>query len=79
MLETAAGTGVVTRALAERLDPRVRILVTDLNQPMLDHAASRLLSERITWRRADALALAAHFGAGPDEGKIQAHIVVASR
>ena len=40
ILEIAAGTGVVTRALAPRL-PRRRYIVTDLNQPMLDYAASR--------------------------------------
>ena len=40
VLETAAGTGVLTRALASRL-PQARIIATDLNQPMLDHAAGR--------------------------------------
>jgi len=32
-------------------------VATDLNQPMLDHAASRLHDGRIAWRQADALAL----------------------
>lgn len=41
VLETAAGSGVVTRALAGRLGPAARYVVTDLNQPMLDHAAQR--------------------------------------
>ena len=41
VLETAAGSGVVTRALAPRLAPDARYVVTDLNQPMLDHAAAR--------------------------------------
>lgn len=58
VLETAAGSGVVTRALAARLDPATRYIVTDLNQPMLDHAAQRQGSDdRITWQQADALTL----------------------
>ncbi len=58
VLETAAGSGVVTRALAARLDPAARYVVTDLNQPMLDHAASRQgQDDRITWQQADALNL----------------------
>jgi SAM-dependent methyltransferase len=40
VLETAAGSGVVTRALAARLAANARYTVTDLNQPMLDHAAN---------------------------------------
>ena len=36
VLETAAGTGVVTRALAPKLSPRASYIVTDPNQPMLD-------------------------------------------
>ena len=58
VLEIAAGTGVVPRALAPRLSPEARYVVTDLNQPMLDYAASRQAPDRrITWRQADALAL----------------------
>lgn len=58
VLETAAGSGVVTRALAQRLAPAARYVVTDLNQPMLDRAASRQgADDRITWRQADALDL----------------------
>ncbi len=41
VLEIAAGTGVVTRALAPTLPPGASYIVTDLNQPMLDYAASR--------------------------------------
>ena len=36
VLETAAGTGVLTRALASRLAADARITATDLNQPMLN-------------------------------------------
>jgi ubiquinone/menaquinone biosynthesis C-methylase UbiE len=58
VLETAAGTGVLTRALAAKLGPDARYVATDLNQPMLDYAASRQGADgRITWRRADALSL----------------------
>src|SRR5215212_9827563 len=57
ILETAAGSGVVTRALAPRLSPGASYVVTDLNQPMLDYAASQQAPDnRITWRQADALA-----------------------
>jgi ubiquinone/menaquinone biosynthesis C-methylase UbiE len=54
VLEIAAGTGVVTRALVAALLRDVAIVATDLNQPMLDHAASQLSSERVTWQLADA-------------------------
>ena len=58
VLEIAAGTGAVTRALAPRLPQGASYVVTDLNQPMLDYAASRQPPDnRITWRQADALAL----------------------
>ncbi len=58
VLETAAGSGVVTRALAPKLGANVRYVVTDLNQPMLDYAATRQGHDsRIEWRQADALDL----------------------
>ncbi len=58
VLETAAGSGVVTRALASRLGPLVRYVVTDLNQPMLDRARSEQgADDRISWQQADALDL----------------------
>src|SRR3569832_39924 len=58
VLEIAAGSGVVTRDLAPRLSKDASYVVTDLNQPMLDYAASRQPPDpRITWRQADALAL----------------------
>ena len=58
VLETAAGSGVVTRALAPGLSPDARYVVTDLNQPMLDYAATRQEQDnRISWRKADAQAL----------------------
>ena len=58
VLEVAAGTGVVTRALAARLPAQARLVATDLNPPMLEYARTRLSSDdRIEWRQADALAL----------------------
>ena len=57
VLETAAGTGIVTRALVATLPDPVTIVATDLSQPMLDRAAGQLASARVTWRQADAMAL----------------------
>ncbi len=58
VLEIAAGTGVVTRALAPKLSSSASFVVTDLNQPMLHYAASKQPPDnRITWRQADAMAL----------------------
>jgi ubiquinone/menaquinone biosynthesis C-methylase UbiE len=58
VLETAAGSGVVTRALAPSLSLDASYVVTDLNQPMLDYAATRQVADsRISWRKADAQAL----------------------
>jgi ubiquinone/menaquinone biosynthesis C-methylase UbiE len=56
VLETAAGTGVLTRAIARRL-PDADLVATDLNQPMLDRAAAQLKQARVEWQQADALAL----------------------
>ncbi|WP_439373546.1 class I SAM-dependent methyltransferase [Bradyrhizobium sp. PMVTL-01] len=58
LLEIAAGTGAVTRAMATALPPGVRYVATDLNEPMLAVAAQRQADDdRITWRQADAMAL----------------------
>ena len=57
VLETAAGTGVLTRALGEQLAASTRIVATDLNQPMLDQAAKRQQAGIVEWKQADALAL----------------------
>lgn len=57
VLETAAGTGVVTRALDRALPPGARIVATDLNQAMIDHGAAQLTSTRVAWQQADALDL----------------------
>jgi ubiquinone/menaquinone biosynthesis C-methylase UbiE len=56
ILETAAGTGVVTEALHRAL-PTAEIVATDLNQPMLDQAAQRVTAANVRFQQADALAL----------------------
>lgn len=58
VLETAAGTGVVTRALAPQLGEGARYVVTDLNAPMLEKARARQPEDgRLEWTTADALNL----------------------
>ena len=57
VLEIAAGTGVVTRAMATALPETVSIVATDLNQSMLDQAAARGTKRSVTWRQADAMKL----------------------
>jgi len=57
VLEVAAGTGVVTRALASALSENVSIVATDLNQAMLDHAAVVGTQRAVEWRQADAMQL----------------------
>jgi SAM-dependent methyltransferase len=57
VLELAAGTGVVTRALAERLPADSSLVATDLNPPMLDMAAARGTARPVEWRQVDALQL----------------------
>jgi len=53
ILETAAGTGVVTEALHRAL-PDAEIIATDLNAPMLDVAAARMRSNKVSFEAADA-------------------------
>jgi SAM-dependent methyltransferase len=57
LLELAAGTGVLTRELAERLPARASIVATDLNPPMLEEAAARGTARPVEWRPADATSL----------------------
>lgn len=58
VLETAAGSGAVTRAVAALLPSDATYVVTDLNQPMLDHARLQQGDDpRLSWRQADALSL----------------------
>jgi ubiquinone/menaquinone biosynthesis C-methylase UbiE len=56
ILETAAGTGILTRALHEAV-PRARIVATDVNPGMLAAAVHRLESDRVSFQTANAQAL----------------------
>jgi SAM-dependent methyltransferase len=57
ILEIAAGTGVLTRAMARALPETTAIVATDLNQPMIDHARSIGTRRPVEWRQADAMRL----------------------
>jgi SAM-dependent methyltransferase len=57
VLEIAAGTGVVTRALASALPESATIVATDLNQAMLDQASVVGTKRAVEWRQADAMQL----------------------
>jgi SAM-dependent methyltransferase len=58
VLETAAGTGIVTRALRDQLPVAVEFTATDLNAPMLEIARRKIRSgEAVTLQIADAQAL----------------------
>jgi SAM-dependent methyltransferase len=56
ILETAAGTGIVTAALA-RVLPGAEIVATDLNPAMLQVARRRIAAPNVGFRTADAQAL----------------------
>jgi ubiquinone/menaquinone biosynthesis C-methylase UbiE len=53
ILETAAGTGIVTRAVAEAV-PEATIVATDVNPAVVEFAAQQVGSERVRFQRADA-------------------------
>lgn len=57
VLEVAAGTGVLSRALAARLPSEVAVTATDLNQSMIDRAASVGTDRPVTWKQADVMDL----------------------
>ena len=56
ILETAAGTGVVTGELHRAL-PDAEIVATDLNAPMLEQAARRIGASNVRFQPADAQSL----------------------
>jgi len=53
ILETAAGTGIVTRAVSQAV-PQAQIVATDVNPAVLEFAAQRVGSERVVFQPADA-------------------------
>lgn len=58
VLETAAGTGIVTRRLCDLLPAEAHVIATDLNPPMLAVARGKFRpEERVEFRPADATAL----------------------
>ena len=58
VLETAAGTGIVTRALRDAISPEAQIIATDLNVGMGDIARTKFRSdEQVVFQEADATAL----------------------
>ena len=52
ILETAAGTGVVTQELHRAL-PDAEIVATDLNAPMLEQAARRIDAANVRFQAAE--------------------------
>jgi ubiquinone/menaquinone biosynthesis C-methylase UbiE len=59
VLETAAGTGAVTRAMLAALPASTRITATDLSADMLEWASREIgANDRVTLQQADAQALA---------------------
>jgi ubiquinone/menaquinone biosynthesis C-methylase UbiE len=57
VLEIAAGTGVVTRAIDKVLPDDVTIVATDLNPGMIEEARAQGTRRAVDWRTADAMAL----------------------
>jgi ubiquinone/menaquinone biosynthesis C-methylase UbiE len=57
VLETAAGTGIVTMRLADVLSEDASITATDLNQAMIDTAAAKMTARKIDWLACDATQL----------------------
>ena len=57
ILEIAAGTGVVTRALDKALPDGVEIVATDLNPAMIEQAKAQGTRRTVDWRVADAMSL----------------------
>lgn len=58
VLETAAGTGIVTRKLRDALPAAAHLTATDLNPPMLDVARTKVSAgEDVVFQPADALDL----------------------
>jgi ubiquinone/menaquinone biosynthesis C-methylase UbiE len=53
ILETAAGTGIVTRAVSKAV-PSATIVATDINPAVIAFAAEQTHPERVTFQQADA-------------------------
>ena len=57
VLELACGTGILTSELLSMMESGVRLVASDLNEPMLEVAQQKIRDRRIEWRQADASAL----------------------
>lgn len=58
VLEIAAGTGIVTRHLRNRLAPEAKLTAIDISDSMMDIARSKFASdEKVTFQNVDATAL----------------------
>src|SRR5262245_52754553 len=58
VLETASGTGIVTRLLRDKLPAGSQLMATDLNPPMLEVARAKFKAgELVMLQPADAMAL----------------------
>src|SRR5262249_42001479 len=57
LLEIAAGTGVVTRAMAAALPRDATIVATDLNPAMIERGRAVGTARSVEWREADAMKL----------------------
>lgn len=54
VLETACGTGILTKRLRAQLHANAELVATDLNAPMIEYAQSRLGAADVRWQTADA-------------------------
>lgn len=54
LVDLACGTGLITRALVERLDSEGHVHGVDLDAAMLARAAASVSSQRVTWHESDA-------------------------
>lgn len=57
ILELAAGTGIVSAEIAKRLPADGQLVVTDLNEPMLEIAKTKIDAANVEFRQADACEL----------------------
>jgi SAM-dependent methyltransferase len=58
VLEIACGSGLVTKHLRARIDPKVRIVATDVSGAMIEYARAALAGAAyVEWREANAMQL----------------------
>ncbi len=57
VLELACGTGILTARLRRAFPPTVSLTATDLNEPMVAYARTKVGTADITWQPADAQSL----------------------